>query len=92
MRHNLIKIKTVEKSKLNVILDYDKLNDELKEKVRLKYPSGFYNHIIEFTNKKKLVNALRLETEDKIYMIRLSKKMVYQIIEDKMEFSNKNTL
>ena len=79
-------------SKLNVILDYDKLNDELKEKVKLEYPKGFYNSIIEFTNKKKIVNAIRFETEEKIYLLRLSKKMVFQIIEDENEFSNKNTL
>lgn len=76
-------------TKLSVIRDYDTLNDELKEQVKLVYPSGFYNSIIEFTNNdRKKVSAIRFETEEKIYLLRLSKKMVKQLIEVDEEFDD----
>jgi hypothetical protein len=76
-------------AKLNVIRDYDTLNDELKEQVKLVYPSGFYNSIIEFINKnRKKVHAIRFETEEKIYLLRLSKKMVNRLMEVDEEFDD----
>lgn len=69
--------------KPNVITDFNKLNDELKEKVKLVYPTGFYNSIIEFTNNNgKKVSAIRFETDERIYMLRLSEKMINQIMEE----------
>lgn len=69
--------------KLSVIQDYDNLNDELKEQVKLVYPTGFSNSIIEITNsKRKTISAIRFETDEKIYMLRLSKEMVFQIMEE----------
>ena len=73
----------MENRKLSVIKDYDKLEDELKKKVRLFYPSGFSGNLIEYTDKRrKKVNAIRFETRDKIYMLRLSSRMVNQMKED----------
>ena len=77
----------MENSKLCVIKDYDTLNNELKKQVKLVYPYGFSNAIIEFTNnKKKKVRAIRWETSDKIYLLRLSKKMLTRILEDEYDF------
>ncbi|MGC9344387.1 MAG: hypothetical protein ACP5E3_16910 [Bacteroidales bacterium] len=73
----------MEKRKLSVIKDYDKLEDELKEKVKLFYPLGFSDKLIEYTDKRrKKVNAIRFETRDKIYMLRLSSRMVNKMKDD----------
>jgi hypothetical protein len=81
----------METSKLSVIKDYDTLNDELKKQVKLVYPKGFSNAIIEFTNnKKKKVSAIRWETSDKIYLLRLSNKMLTRILEDEFDFFEAN--
>jgi hypothetical protein len=81
----------METSKLSVIKDYDTLNDELKKQVKLVYPNGFSNAIIEFTNnKKKKVSAIRWETSDKIYLLRLSNKMLTRILEDEFDFFEAN--
>jgi hypothetical protein len=81
----------METSKLSVIKDYDTLNDELKKQVKLVYPNGFNNAIIEFTNnKKKKVSAIRWETSDKIYLLRLSNKMLTRILEDEFDFFEAN--
>jgi hypothetical protein len=58
--------------KLRVLKDYEKLSDELLEKLKEEYPTGYSNYIIQFPNKEgRLVRAIELETENKIYMIRL---------------------
>ena len=70
-------------AKKSVIRDYDTLSDELKEQVKLVYPSGFYDSIIEFTNNSnKKVRAIRFETKEKIYLLRLSTKMLKQLMEE----------
>ena len=76
-------------TKLSLITDYDKLNDELKKQIKLVYPAGFYHSIIEFTDsKRKKVRAIRFETDERIYMLRLSKKMVNQLMEGDEEFND----
>ncbi len=81
----------METSKLSVIKDYDTLNDELKKQVKLVYPNGFSSAIIEFTNnKKKKVSAIRWETSDKTYLLRLSNKMLTRILEDEFDFFEAN--
>jgi hypothetical protein len=67
----------MKKSKLNILKDYDTLEKEQKESIKRVYPKGFNGAIIEFTNtKNKTVSAIRWETKDKIYMLRLSNKML----------------
>lgn len=74
-------------SKISVITDYDRLDNELKTKLKLEYPNGFSNTIIEFTNNEKItVSAIRWETSEKVYLLRLSKKMLIQIMEDAFEY------
>lgn len=74
-------------TKLSVIKDYDTLSNELKKQVELVYPLGFYNSIIEFTNnKRQKESAIRFETKEKIYLLRLSKKMINQIFEEEYNF------
>ena len=60
-------------SKLRVIQDFEKLPRGLQEQIREMYPDGFTQHLISFTNKDgKLTSALPFETEDKIYLVRMS--------------------
>ena len=73
----------MKKSKQNVILDYDNLDTELIKQVGHAYPFGFNNAFIEYTNKNKLkVKAIRLETNEKIYLLRLSKENVVQLLKE----------
>jgi len=46
-------------SKPRVIKDYDKLDPDIQEKIKLEYPSGYSENLIYFTNKDgKRVSAL----------------------------------
>jgi hypothetical protein len=77
------------KEKLRVIQDYDKLSTELKEQVKLVYPDGFSDYLIQFINSKgQQISALRFETDEKIYMLRMSKKMAIQIMDEDEDYDD----
>jgi hypothetical protein len=70
-------------SKPRVIKDYDKLDPEIKERIKLQYPNGYSENLIYFTNKDgKRVSALPFETEDRYYLIRMTVFEAEKIIED----------
>ena len=69
-------------NKPRVIKDFNKLEPELQEQIKLVYPFGFSEHLITFTNKDgMLVSALPFETEDKYYLLRMTEKEAIKIIE-----------
>ena len=50
----------MEKNKLRVIQDYNKLTKDLQEQVKLVYPEGFSEYLTYFTNAQgQEVSALR---------------------------------
>ena len=80
-------------SKLRIIKDFQKLSQELQEQVKLVYPEGFSQHLIEFQNaKKEIVKALPFETDDKIYLLKMSVRVANQIIEDDDDYDDDGNL
>ncbi|MBN2668251.1 MAG: hypothetical protein JXR60_03395 [Bacteroidales bacterium] len=70
------------KDKPKVIQSYEKLSKELREQIKLVYPEGYIQHLIEFTNAKgELVSALPFETDEKVYLIKMSDIKAQEIIE-----------
>ena len=79
--------------KLRVIKDYSKLSDELKEQIKLAYPEGYSQHLIEFTNSKgEIVSALPFELPDRVYLIKMSVKTANQIILDDDDYDDEGFL
>ena len=77
----------METNKSRVVVDYEKLSDELVEQIKLVYPSGFSQHLISFINSQgEKISALRFETFEKIYLIRMTSKMAEQIIEEDPDY------
>jgi len=69
-------------NKPRVIKDFNKLEIELQEQIKLVYPFGFSDNLITFTNKDGLlVSALPFETEDKYYLLRMTVKEANKIVE-----------
>ena len=59
--------------KPRVIKDFEKLDPEIQEQIKLSYQQGFSQHLITFTNKEgNLVSALPFETEEKYYLVRMT--------------------
>lgn len=68
-------------NKLRVIQDFEKLAKEIQEQIKLTYPNGFSQHLIQFTNKDgRLVSALPFETDEKIYLVRMTTEEARDII------------
>lgn len=83
----------MKKNKLRVIKDYEKLTKELQEQIKLVYPEGFSEHLIEFKNSKnETVLALPFETDEKIYMVRMSVRKAIQLIEDDSDYDDDGML
>lgn len=83
----------MELNKPKVIIDYYKLSKDLQEQVKLVYPDGFIDNLIHFKNSKgQEVSALRFETDEKIYMLRMSTQMAFQIIDDDDDYDDDHNL
>ncbi|NNC83305.1 MAG: hypothetical protein HKN79_06985 [Flavobacteriales bacterium] len=68
-------------NKPRVVKDYDTLDPELQEKVKLAYPFGFEDHLITFYNSHgETVTALPYDGEEKVYLIRMSKTLAAKLI------------
>ena len=80
-------------SKKRTLQDFEKLSNEIKEQVKLSYPEGFTQHLIEYTDVKgNNVSALPFETEDKIYLIRMSVTVAEQLITDDFDYDDEGFL
>jgi hypothetical protein len=76
-----------ELQKPRVITDYEKLNELIIEQIKLEYPYGFSQNIITFTNTQgKNIKGLRFETEEKIYLIRMTEAEAVSIIDEDDDF------
>ena len=79
--------------KLRVIKDYDKLSDELKEQIKLVYPEGYSQHLIRFTNSQgQKISALRFETFEKIFLIRMSVWLAEELIDKDPDYDEDGNL
>ncbi|OEK05785.1 hypothetical protein [Roseivirga misakiensis] len=80
-------------SKLRVIQDYEKLSAELQEQIKLVYPEGYVDHLITFTNAKgEIVSALRFETLEKIYLVRMTKAKAERLVDEDSDFDEDGNL
>ncbi len=70
-------------NKPRVIKDFEKLDPDIQEQIKLVYPDGFYNHLVHYTNKDGLsVSALPFETEDRYYLVRMTINQAKALIEE----------
>jgi hypothetical protein len=80
-------------SKLRVIKDFEKLDKEIVEQIKFTYPNGFSQYLIQFTNRDGLlVSALPFETDDKIYLVRMTTQEAQSIILDDDDYDDDGIL
>lgn len=96
---NLIKQKTIHfklvkaMQKPRVIKDFDKLDAEIQEQIKLVYPTGFYEHLITYTDKEgQERHALPFETDEKYYMVRMTISEAKRIISDDDDYDDNGIL
>jgi len=79
--------------KKRVIKDFDKLDEQIQEQIKLVYPEGFDQNLIHFTNKEgNLVSALPFETDDIYYLVRMTVKEAQAIINDDNDYDEEGYL
>jgi hypothetical protein len=79
--------------KPRVVKDYDKLDKQIQEQIKLEYPYGFEDNLIKFTNAEgKRVSALPFEAEDKYYLVRMTIEEAQAIIEDDDDYDDEGNL
>ena len=80
-------------NKPRVVTSFEKVDKVLQEQIKLEYPYGFSQHLIKFQNKEgETVSALRFESDEKIYLIKMSKIIAEQIIEDDDDYDDDGNL
>ena len=76
-------------NKPRVIKDYNKLDKNLQEQIKLVYADGFADNLIHFFDKNGIkVTALPFETEDKYYMLRMTENEAIQIVDEDEDFDD----
>lgn len=79
--------------KPRVIKDFEKLDPEIQEQIKLSYQQGFSQHLITFTNKDgNLVSALPFETEEKYYLVRMTVNQAVAIVEGDDDYDDDGVL
>lgn len=79
--------------KKRVITVFEKLDDSLQEQLKLVYPDGFSHNLIKFKNKDgEMVSALRFETDEVVYLVKMSVSKAEQIISDDLDFNEDGNL
>jgi hypothetical protein len=72
--------------KKKVVTDYSKLSEELLKLYDETYPTGIAGSTIRFPNSKgEIVTAVRLETADTIYLVKVSAKPKEVLTEEQMD-------
>lgn len=80
-------------SKPRVIKDYDKLDAEVIQHIKLKYPYGYEKHLITFKNHKNaLISALPFEAEDRYYLVRMTRAEAQDIISNDDDYNDNGQL
>lgn len=79
--------------KPRIVTSFEKIGTPLQEQIKLEYPYGFSQHLISFNNKDGArVSALRFETDEKIYLIKMTQTLAEQIIDDDEDYDDEGNL
>ena len=80
-------------NKPRIIKDYNKLDKALQEQIKLVYADGFADRLIHFFDKDGIkVSALPFETENKYYMLRMTKNEAIRIVDEDDDFDDDGLL
>ena len=80
-------------SKPKIVKDYERLDIAIQEQIKLSYPYGFDKHLVTFKNiQGKFVSALPFETDDRYYLVRMSRLQAQEIIREDDDYDDDGVL
>ena len=79
--------------KPKIVKDFEKLDAEIQEQIKLSYPEGFEDNLISYYDKEgQRRSALPFETEEKYYLVRMSVSEAKQIVEEDDDYDDEGNL
>ncbi len=79
--------------KPKLVKDYEKLDEHIQEQIKLAYPLGFDEYLVSYKDSRgDRVTALPFETDEKYYLVRMTKYQAQQIISDDDDYDDDGTL
>ncbi|MBU6341040.1 MAG: hypothetical protein KGS48_06055 [Bacteroidetes bacterium] len=80
-------------AKKRVVKDYDSLPEDIIRLIKMKYPTGYADHLVSYTDKEgKKVSALPFETDDTYYLIRMTILDAKRIVKEDEDFDEDGVL
>lgn len=80
-------------AKKRIVIDYEKLPDDIVNRIKLEYPDGFEENLVTFTNAQGMyVSALPFDTEKVYYLVRMTEKEARQIIKEDDDYDSEGKL
>ncbi len=80
-------------AKKRVVKDYDALPEDIVRLVKMKYPTGYADHLLYYTDKEgKKVSALPFETDDTYYLIRMTVLEAKKLVKDDEDYDDEGVL
>ncbi len=80
-------------NKPRIVKDFEKLDPNIQEQIKLNYPYGFAKNLIQYKNAEgKFVSALPFETDDRYYLVRMTLVEARQIVEDDDDYNARGEL
>ena len=80
-------------AKKRVVKDYDALPEDTVRLIKIKYPNGYVDHLVTYTDKEgKKVSALPFEADDTYYLIRMTILDAKRIVKEDEDFDDDGVL
>ena len=80
-------------AKKKIVLDYEKLDVETINGIKMKYPNGYKDHLVTFSNAQgRYISALPFEGEEIYYLVRMTEMEAMQIIREDNDFGRDGKL
>ncbi|MBL7803857.1 MAG: hypothetical protein JNL02_09000 [Saprospiraceae bacterium] len=80
-------------AKKRVVKDYDALPEETIRQVKMKYPNGYADNLVFYTDKEgKKVSALPFEADDTYYLIRMTVLEAKRLVKDDEDYDEDGVL
>lgn len=80
-------------TKKRVVKDYDALPEDIVRLVKMKYPTGYADHLVSYNDKEgKKVSALPFETDDTYYLIRMTILEAKRLVKEDVDYDEEGVL
>jgi len=80
-------------TKKRVVKDYDALPEDIVLLVKMKYPTGYADHLVSYNDKEgKKVSALPFETDDTYYLIRMTILEAKRLVKEDVDYDEEGVL